>query len=679
MEILGHIRLAILRQQGHLLLWAPVCLGLGIGVFFLLKFEPAVLSMAVLGIAGAGLLTFSRFMGEVPAPPTRAIALILLGVALAATRAHLVADPVLSFRYYGPVEGRIVAIDRSASDVIRLTLADVRLDRVARDRTPGRVRVALHGDQRFLTPKPGQLVGMTAHLAPPSGPAEPGGFDFQRHAWFLGIGAVGYTRVPALALAPPPDAPSIFATRMALSAAVQSNLPGETGAFAAAVTTGDRSAMSQATIETLRRSNLAHLLAISGLHMGLLAGFVFAAIRLGLALVPRVSLRIPAKKVAAVGAFLAAAGYLALSGGSVATERAFIMSAVALGAVLVDRRALSLRAVAIAALIVLVLRPEALMSPGFQMSFAATTALVAVFRFISDNNIRLGPPVLRPVVAVVISSLVAGLATAPIAAAHFNQIAHYGLIANLLSVPVMGAVVVPAAVLAACLSPIGLEGLGLAIMGLGLDWILWVAAWVSGLDGARGAVMAPPAWVLPVFCLGAVFAVIWQGKERVAGAVPMIVALAFWGTADRPAILIADTGGLVGVMTAEGRALSRDKGQGFVARIWLENDGDAVDQPGAAHRWPETGALRRFAIPGGTLIHVHGKRALAGFTGCAPGDLVVFSMEYDQPLPCASLGPKVLAQSGAVAIKSRGSGFVQATARQVSGARLWNTRATDDR
>jgi len=164
-------------------------------------------------------------------------------------------------------------------------------------------------------------------------------------------------------------------------------------------------------------------------------------------------LRLPARSIAAVGALIAAAFYLALSGGNIAPQRAFIMVAVALVAVMLGRRAISLRSVAIAATIVLILRPEVLMGPGFQMSFAATTALVAVFGFIRDGNIPMGPSWFKPVSAVFISSAVAGIATAPIGAAHFNAIAQFGLIANPASVPLMGVLVIPAAVLAAVLAP----------------------------------------------------------------------------------------------------------------------------------------------------------------------------------------------------------------------------------
>ena len=183
---------------------------------------------------------------------------------------------------------------------------------------------------------------------------------------------------------------------------------------------------------------------------------------------PSIASRLPAKKIIAVGALMASTLYLALSGGAVATERAFVMIAVALVATLLNRRAISLRAVAVAALIVLTLSPEALLSPGFQMSFAATTALVAVFALQRDAEWTLGPKWLRPAVVLLISSSVAGAATAPYSAAHFNQIAQWGLLANLLSVPVMGTLVIPGAVLASVLAPFGGEALGLWLASLGL-------------------------------------------------------------------------------------------------------------------------------------------------------------------------------------------------------------------
>ena len=168
-----------------------------------------------------------------------------------------------------------------------------------------------------------------------------------------------------------------------------------------------------------------------------------------------------------------------------ATERTFIMVAVASIAIMMNRRAISLRAVAIAATIVLVLRLEALLGPRFRMSFAATIGLVAVFVWMRDGFVQVGPKWAQPFVVLMISSGVAGFTTAPIGAAHFNTIVHYGLVANLLSVPLMGLVIIPSAVLAAILAPLGLEEVGLWAMEFCLRWILLVAGYVADFEGQR--------------------------------------------------------------------------------------------------------------------------------------------------------------------------------------------------
>ncbi|MDD9721372.1 ComEC/Rec2 family competence protein [Sulfitobacter sp. PR48] len=655
----------LLAQRGGLICWVPVCLAAGVGSYFSLATEPDLPVLAGLAATALLMLVLARFLPEPVAPLALGTALCLIGVLLAAGRAHRVAGPVLGWRYYGPVEGRIVAMDRSQSDALRLTLDQVRLARVSPARTPDRVRLSLHGGAG-ITPEPGLRVMTTAHLSPPAGPVEPGGFDFQRHAWFARLGAVGYTRVPLLGVAEARDGHAglaVFRIRMAASARIRQVLPGDIGGFAAAITTGDRSAISREALEALRASNLAHLLAISGLHMGLLSAVVLGALRLLLAAHPVTALRWPAKGIAAGGALIAAAGYLALSGGNVATERAFIMVGVALGALMIGRRALSLRAVAIAATLVLILRPEALTGPGFQMSFAATTALVAVFGWLRAVDMGWLPPWLKPAFAVFVSSAVAGLATAPIAAAHFNTIAHYGLIANLVSVPLMGVLIIPAAVAALVLAPFGAEALGLWVMGLGLRWILGVAHWIAGLEGARGYVVGPGGWVIPLLALGFLLLILWQGRLRLAGLPVMALALVLWQGAQRPAVLISDTGALVGVMTPQGRALSRERTAGFVARNWLENDGDGGGQLEAALRWPE----------GGKVIHLSGKRRLAAFEGCAPGQIVVVSVPAADlaQAPCDVFDPLLLKHTGALALTPGKQGWTLTTARERTGDRLW--------
>ncbi|MBD0864353.1 MAG: ComEC/Rec2 family competence protein [Rhodobacteraceae bacterium] len=666
MGVLSRTEYAWAIQCGHLFPWVPVCLALGIGVYFLLLFEPLLWVYALCGALAAVLAGYAAVRQSLWSPLPIAVALVLAGFCLAGGRAHLVAGPVLDWRYYGPVEGRVVAIDRSTSDALRITLDQVRLTRVAPDDTPHRVRLSLHGDAVGMSIPPGARVMTTGHLSPPQGPAEPGGFDFRRHAWFQALGAVGYVRVPVLTVAPPQGASLwVFQLRDAASRYIRSVMPGDAGGFAAAVTTGDRSGVSQEALRNLRDSNLAHLLAISGLHMGLLAGFVFAFLRLVMAAIPGVALRWPIKKIAALGALIAAGFYLMLSGGNVATERAFIMAAVVLFAVMLDRRALTLRAVAVAALIVLILRPEALLSPGFQMSFAATTALVAVFGTL--ETIRM-PRWLRPSFWLFVSSAVAGAATAPVAAAHFNMLAQFGLIANLVSVPLMGVLVIPAAVVLFCLAPFGLAFAPLWVMGIGLQWILSVAAWVAQSDGAVRAIAVPAPLALPLMALSALWLILWQGRARFAGVAGIAVAFAVWGHQPRPGVLIAESGTLVGVMTEEGRALSRARGSGFVARVWLENDGDRVAQPVAADRWEDAaGRIRHLHFQETEIVHVSGKNAASQFKSCDANQIVVASVALPLRGPCTVYDPVRLRQTGSIAVRA---GRIE-TAAALSGQRLW--------
>ena len=671
---------AIARQHGRLFLFVPVALGIGIGAYFALPREPTAPEWAALSGLALGLAVLARWRRDDLAPLFLALAFTIAGGLVAGIRTHQVAGPVLEYRFFGAIEGRIVKIDRSASDALRLTLDQVVLEGIPRARTPQRVRFSLHGPQDFIYPEPGLRVMTTGHLGPPPAPSEPGGFDFRRLAWFERLGAVGYTRIPVLALAPADQGAkglALHRLRMAISAAVQAQLPDDRGGFAAAILTGDRSGISQARTEELRRSNLAHLLAISGLHMGLLTGFVFGLLRLVLALIPPFALRAPTRKIAALGALGAGAFYLALSGGNVATERAFIMVAVMLLAVVLDRRAISLRSVAIAATVILLLRPEALTQAGFQMSFAATVALVAAFRALNDDRTWRGhlPRWALPVMSVVLCSVIAGVATAPIAAASFNRIAEYGLIANLLTVPLMGLVIMPAAVLAALLAPFGMEGIGLALMAPAIGWILRVAAWISSLDGAVMHIVQPARWVIPVMTLGALWLVIWQGLARWAGALIIALALLGWSETERPGLLIAREGELVGLMLPEGRALSRARAGSFTASSWLQADGDGADQQAAFHRSGADDRAMLVHLRGGgfDVVHLAGKRALAQLDAlCIAGRIVVVSEQPDSHSgACELITPQDLRRSGARAYDVENGQIVRRSVAQSSDRRPW--------
>ena len=178
-RLISHINAAQQGQRGALMPWSPVMVGAGVALYFALPVEPSGLVLAVLGLLGLALLLLGWRAREVFGPLAFALALVIAGLGLSALRTAQVAGPVLGFRYYGPIEGRVVMVDRSASDRVRITLDEVVLSRMDPARVPTRVRVSLHGQQGFLDPVPGARIMMTGHLSPPEGPGEPRGFDFQ--------------------------------------------------------------------------------------------------------------------------------------------------------------------------------------------------------------------------------------------------------------------------------------------------------------------------------------------------------------------------------------------------------------------------------------------------------------------------------------------------------------------
>lgn len=682
LQILHLIMGSLEAQRGHLFPWSSVLIGLGAGLWFMLPDEPGMDVYAMVLGALALALLMRAIMPQAVHPVAVMLACLTLGVLAAGLRAHLVAAPMLDFRYYGPVQGRIVWIDRAQSDVMRITLDQVVLERMSATRTPVTVRVSLHGDQSAHTPKPGQTVIMTAHLSAPDGPVEPGGFDFRRMAWFERLGAVGYTRTPVLLWHPQdPGTQVVDRLRSHLSAAMLRAMPSEAGAFATGAMTGDRSAITQETAATLRDSGLAHLLAISGMNLAFLIAFVFALIRYGVALIPPLALRVSAKKLAALVSLGVAFFYLLLSGSNVATERAFIMVTVMLGAVLLDRQALTLRSVALAGIILILWKPESLLAPGFQMSFAATTALIAGFAA-SQSRMEPGrmPRWAVPLATLVMSSVIGGLASGPYAAASFNRYADYGLLANLLTVPVMGAVVMPAGAMAALLSPLGLADYPLWLMEAGAAWILAVAHGVAGMEGAVTGIRAPSPVVLPMITLGMLWVILWQGWGRLAGLVPVLLALWLWSGAARPVLLIARDGNLMAALGAEGRALSQDRAAGFAARSWLENDGDLSSVSAAAVRPGFTGPrmAREITINGVRIVMLGGKGAVAAMDShCQSADLLIVGARLSEwPDGCRVIDQTVLARTGPLALWDTGQGLTIRVTEE--GARLWSRPTAQD-
>ena len=294
-------------------------------------------------------------------------------------------------------------------------------------------------------------------------------------------------------------------------------------------------------------AGLAHILAISGLHMALLAGGTYSALAFILACILPLSRRYDVHKFAAMAAIGAASFYLILSGASVATQRAWVMSTIFFLAIILDRRAVSMRSVCVAALITLALHPESLISVGFQMSFAAVAALVAVYQAWQTyrpafSRRSVGRRVVDFISSLSVTSFVAGLATGGFALFHFNRFASYGFVGNLLAMPLFSLFVMPLAVVSLLVMPLGLESYSLFLMGKSLEPILRAAEWVAGWPGAMAYIGAAPNWVLPIFSLGFVALCMGRGVWRLVGLAFITAAFAGWGRAPSPDLRISESG-----------------------------------------------------------------------------------------------------------------------------------------
>jgi competence protein ComEC len=572
---------------GRLMPWLPVAFGLGIVGYFSADREPAWWAASVLAIA-CSVAAFVARRRPIGFPLMLGLAAIAAGFATATLQTMRIAHPVLthlasSALLSGFVETRE---ERERSDRIVVRVQRFEAPRIAP--VPDRVRVAV---RKGSAPAVGSFVEFKAHLSPPLQPLRPGGYDFARDMYFQRIGASGYT-LGAIKAATPPVAGGFWLRyaaiiddlREAIDKRIRAVIVGDRGSIASALITGKRDAISAPVNDAMYISSLAHVLSISGYHMAVVAGIVFFFIRAGLALVPSLANGHPIKKWAAFGALIAAAFYLLLSGAEVATQRSFIMIAIVLVGVIIDRPTLTFRTLAVAAIAVLLLAPQAVVHPSFQMSFAATLALIAAYQhglpWRADGNSSLGMRVtlwgVREIAGLILASLVAGLATTPYAAYHFHRLAPYGVVANLLAMPVVSIVVMPLGILGVVAMPFGFDAVFWQLMGDGIDWMIWVALWVASLPGAVGRIQAFGTGPLLVGTAGLLFICLLRTPLRWSGALLAVVA-SLWAVATpRPDVLVAGDGQAAVFRGSDGRLAVIHSGRdSFAVKEWLAADADA--------------------------------------------------------------------------------------------------------
>ena len=516
-------------ERGRFVPWLAVAAMGGVVYYFAGSAEPP----AWVGAAAAGTALLGCGVGW-RHPVSRAAALVALAATLGFLSAQMQARRALPIEAI-PTKAVILTGTVRAVDILpegrRVTLSAARLD-PALPPLARAVRVRLRpGDAADLSA--GDRVQVRSLLRPPAPPAYPGGWDLQRDAYFSGLGASGYALNPAVVQerAHPSGAGAVLqALRDGIAQRVIQTLPGPRGAVASTLLTGTTLAIPQQDREAFRDSGLAHLLAVAGLHIGIVMGLVMGTTRLGLAAIEHTALHWPTKAVAGLAALTAGAGYLLLTGAHVPIIRSFAMACLVTLGLMLGRRALSLRGLTLAAAAIILIAPNEVVGVSFQMSFAAVLALIAGYEAmrpllarLHGDGVRLR--VLSHAAALTLTSLLAGTASAPYGAYHFGHMQLYFIIANLVAVPICAFWVMPAGLLALALMPLGLERLALVPMGWGIDAILWIGRTVSSWPAATLAVPAMPGWGLVVFSLGLAWLCLWRSPARLAGVPVMLAGL----------------------------------------------------------------------------------------------------------------------------------------------------------
>ena len=696
-EVLAWLKAQAAAQADRWSLWAPVALGCGAGAYFGLPREPAApLAWAALAIA-VGLLVLRA---RLPFARGATITLTLLAFALAGfsaakLRTEAVRAPVVPAGMgVRTVEAFVIDIPSPGQGGPRLTVAPFRISGLTPAQTPIRARISLKPGMAI--PGPGTAIRLMAMLNPPPPPASPGAYDFSRDSFFQSVGGVGFALTPPATAADPPRPPwelrqqmNVNAARWSLTQKIVKELGVENGGLAAAMVTGHDVFIPKTEVNDLRASGLSHIISISGLHMAIVGGFTFAAVRLLVAAWPWLALRVSGKKLAAILGLACVLAYLVLSGSPSPAERSAITATAAFGAMLFDRRAISLRTLAISAIVIIAVQPEAVTQPGFQMSYAATAALVALaelwphpVREISVPwQIRYLQGAGTVFMASLAASFVAGTATGPFAMQHFNRISTFGLVSNLLVEPISSFLMMPALAIGAVLAPFGLGGPPLQVAGFAIHLMNRIATFTAGLPFAQITVASAPNWALPAAFLGLLWLCLWRGPLRWVG-LPLALAVNLAPKPPQPDAWISADGAAFAVRDHGQAIFFRPDVKLFAAQVWARRRGldiptampAARDAAYACDRWscaPRPGA----AVPRLAAIWTRREgtveKTVPGL--CAQADVLVLRGDAE-PATCPSalvLSARDFSKGGSAELYREARGWRIVWAQPLRGVRPW--------
>jgi competence protein ComEC len=690
--IAGQIRTWAIAEvgPGRLVPWLAIAFGTGIVLYFAADQEPAPWAGAALAAAtfAAAVLFRHRPFAFSAAVGITAVA---AGFAVATAKRAIIAHPVLAAPAWNVEIGGFVEAreERERSDRVTVRVHSMSAPKL--NEPLERVRVSV---RKGTAPAVGSFVAFKARLSPPLEPLRPGGYDFARDMYFQRIGASGFVlgRVRTIDAPHPPTlwlryATAIDGMREAIDKRIRAVVPGDKGAIASALITGKRDALSTPVFDAMYVSGIGHVLSISGYHMAVVVAIVFFVVRASLALMPGIS-RYPTKKWAAVVALAVATFYLLLSGAEVATQRSYIMIAIVLIGVMIDRATVTFRTLTVAALGVMLFAPEAVVHPSFQMSFAATLALVASYQMglhwmTAGADTPLGARIalwgLAWIVGSLIVSLLAGTATLPYAAYHFHRLGPYGALTNLLAMPVVSILVMPAGILGVAAMPFGLDGWCWQLMGVGLDWMIFIALWVTSLPGAFGRMAAFGTGALLVCTFGLVLVCLLKTPLRFVGALLIGIAIVMMIRAPQPDVLIAADGSAIAIRGEDGHlAVVKSGSDVFAVKEWLAADADPRNPKdnalGQGIKCDDAGCVGR--LRDGTLVAV-AKTIEAFAEDCRRAALVVSARVAPRGCGTLLVDRPVWRRTGALALRRAGEGFELTPTRPNGYDRPWARAAPE--
>ena len=503
-------------------LWVPVLLGIGILCYLNLYNEPSLIEMIVMDLFSMIVVFMVYYFSnnQITKVFVWAFPIICAGFTIIFCYVQHIDTKFVYPRYYKNITGIVKEIQYYPKK-IRLILQDVhgvhkKVNKIrisTKNKLPENLGV-------------GDKIQLSAYLNPPNKPVAPLHYNFAMLAYFQNISGVGYTVEPIILLKQYETSSITYyiekirnQIRVSFEDVMHNKVNSQ---IASALIIGKKEGIEQSILQEIRESGLAHLLAISGLHLSIVAGFFFVIIRLLLvAILGTSSCKYDCKKFSAIFSIIFSFIYLLLSGAPVSAQRSFIMISMVFLAIIINRTSINLRSVSVAATLILLYQPEAIIRPSFQMSFIAVISLIAVHNYIKGKFSRKSKTFYF--IDIIISSLASSLATTPYTVFHFNQISIAGIISNLIAIPLTTFIIMPAGIMFTVLHKISeYANIFAYIMEQALNVLMMVVRYVNEIP--YHAIYCPKiaGEVLLLFTLGFLWLSFWQSQIRLFG-IPIII------------------------------------------------------------------------------------------------------------------------------------------------------------